>query len=300
MAGASEIKIRINSITETKKVTDAMFMISSVKMQRAKREHDLTKPYFDALREEIGELLHFFPNIRHRCFSGSSDGGPRRRAIVLITSDKGLAGSYNQDAIKRAEREIGSGETILFPVGEYGYRYFLARGAAIAEDFSCPASFPTVRLAQRICEHLLEYYNDGRVDEIVVLFTNYHPGRTGDIRFRTLLPLVASEFYEEEAKPLPYGKEFLPDPDTVLDGIIAPYLTGFIYGALVESYCSEQTARMEAMRTAGTNAEDMLRLLHIRYNKVRQAAITSEITEITAGAKTLREGSGKGKETAAI
>lgn len=300
MAGASEIKIRINSITETKKVTDAMFMISSVKMQRAKREHDLTKPYFDALREEIGELLQFFPNIRHRCFSGSGEGGPQRRAVVLITSDKGLAGSYNQDAIKSAERELEAGGAILFPVGEYGRRHFSARGARIAEDFFCPASFPTVRLAQRVCEDLLSYYNDGRVDGIVVIFTNFHPGRTGDIRFQTLLPLVASDFYPEEARPLPFGKEYLPDPDTVLDGIIAPYLTGFIYGALVESYCSEQTARVDAMRTAGTNADDMLRRLRIQYNKVRQAAITNEITEITAGAKALRAGQRKGKEADAI
>ena len=290
MASASEIRIRINSITETKKVTDAMYMISSVKMRKAKRELDATKPYFNALREEIGELLQYFPETTDRYFRNTDAEGIRGRAVVLITSDKGLAGSYNQEAIRAAELELRThDDAILFPIGEYGRQYFQLRKAKMAEDFFFPASFPTVYEAQRICAELLEYYNEDIIDWIDVIFTDFHAGKPSTVQQQTLLPLRESAFYAEKAKILPYGKSYLPDPETVLQGIVPSYLTGFIYSALVESYSSEQNARMTAMQTAGTNAEDMLRELRIQYNNVRQSAITNEIIEIAAGARALKK-----------
>ncbi|MBQ6551443.1 MAG: ATP synthase F1 subunit gamma [Lachnospiraceae bacterium] len=290
MASASEIRIRIASITETKKVTDAMYMISSVKMRKAKRGLDDTRPYFNALREEIGELLTFFPETRNRYFRNTDAEGMRGRALVLITSDKGLAGNYNQEAIRAAEQELlAHDDAMLFIVGEYGRQYFMNRKARIADDFSFPAAFPTVYEAQRICTELLEYYNDDVVDEIDLIFTDFHSGRPSTVQRQCLLPLEMSAFYAHEGAPLPYGKRYLPDPDTVLNEIVPPYLTGFLYSALVESYSSEQNARMTAMQTAGTNAEDMLKRLRTEYNNVRQAAITNEIIEISAGARALRE-----------
>ena len=290
MANASEIRIRINSITETKKVTDAMYMISSVKMQKAKRELDATKPYFNALREEIGDLLQYFPDTRDRYFRNMDAEGIKGRALVLITSDKGLAGGYNQEAIRAAENELQKhDDLLLFPIGEYGRQHFLQRKARIAEDFFFPASFPTVYEAQRICLQLLDYYNEDTVDWIDLIFTDFHAGKPSTVQRQTLLPLKESAFYASDTKVLPYGKTYLPDPDTVLKGIVPPYLTGFIYSALVESYSSEQSARMTAMQTAGTNAEDMLRELRIQYNNVRQSAITNEIIEIAAGARALKE-----------
>ncbi len=290
MANASEIRIRINSITETKKVTDAMYMISSVKMQKAKRELDATKPYFNALREEIGDLLQYFPDTRDRYFRNMDAEGIKGRALVLITSDKGLAGGYNQEAIRAAENELQKhDDLLLFPIGEYGRQHFLQRKARIAEDFFFPASFPTVYEAQRICLQLLDYYNEDAVDWIDLIFTDFHAGKPSTVQRQTLLPLKESAFYASDTKVLPYGKTYLPDPDTVLKGIVPPYLTGFIYSALVESYSSEQSARMTAMQTAGTNAEDMLRELRIQYNNVRQSAITNEIIEIAAGARALKE-----------
>ena len=294
MSTAAEIRNRINSINETKKVTDAMYMISSVKMRRARRELESTAPYFRALREEVGELLHYIPENDSRFFRLPQDEHPFGRAVLLITSDKGLAGSYNQTAIRAAEKLLQTEEDLmLFVVGEYGRQYFQSRHAVLAPRFHYSATFPTVREARRICADLLDEYKRGRLQQIEIVYTHYKSGRPGETKTRTLLPLDRSDFYDSFAGDDPYGKEYIPSPAAVLDGIVPSYITGFIYSALVDSYCSEQEARMTAMQSAGKNAEEMLARLRIQYHGLRQAAITREMTEITAGAKALRKKRGE-------
>ncbi len=289
MPSASELKIRINSIRETKKVTDAMYMISSVKMQRAKRENEKTRPYFNALREEIGELLENIPENRNRYFKNMDPEGIRGRAILLITADRGLSGAYNQTVIRAAEDRLKEHDDFLcFIVGEYGRQSFAAKKLPFVPDFSYAAQFPTIREAQRICTDLLRYYNSDRVDQIEIIYTHSTALGAGDVKRRILLPLERADFYGSEHPELNIGKEYYPDPDTVLSDIVPPYLTGFIYSALVDSYCSEQQARMSAMNTAGKNAEEMLKKLQIQYNGIRQAAITNEMIEITSGTKALK------------
>ena len=289
MPTAAEIRSRITSITETKKVTDAMYMISSVKMRRARRELENSAPYFLALRQEVGELLHYLPENDSRFFSLPTDEHPFGRAMLLITSDKGLAGSYNQTAIRAAEQLLRTQEDLLlFVVGEYGRQYFQNHHVPVARQFHYAASFPTVRQARHICVDLLDEYNRGRLQQIEIVYTHYKSGRPGEPKTRTLLPLNRSDFYDSSLAPEPYGKEFIPSPTAVLDGIVPSYLTGFIYSALVDSYCSEQEARMTAMHSAGRNADEMLSHLRIQYHGLRQAAITREMTEIAAGVKALR------------
>ena len=290
MAGAAEIRMRINSIAETKKVTDAMYMISSVKMRKAKREIDSTKPYFDAIRLEIGEMLHYIPENNDRYFRILDPDGIQGRALLLITSDKGLSGNYNQMAIRAAEERIREyPDSIPFVIGEYGRQFFLTKKISIADDFNYAAAFPTIWEARKICARLLEMYDSDRVDEIDIIYTHYKAGKAGECRINTLLPLDRTTFYDGNDFELSAGKQYYPDPNTVLDGIVPSYLTGFIYSALVDSYCSEQEARMTAMSSAGKNAEDMLKKLKIQYNAIRQAAITREMTEIAAGAKALKQ-----------
>lgn len=289
MSTAAEIRNRINSISETKKVTDAMYMISSVKMRRARRERDNTAPYFNTLRQELGELLHYLPENKSPYFRLPDNEHPFGRAMLLITSDKGLAGSYNQTAIRAAEELMHREEDLLlYIVGEYGRQYFETHHATYAHRFGYSAAFPTVREARRICAHLLDLYSRGKLQQIEIVYTHYHAGRPGEAKTRTLLPLNRSDFYDANQETLPYGKEYIPSPTAVLDGIVPSYLTGFIYSALVDSYCSEQEARMTAMQSAGKNAEEMLSRLRLQYHSLRQAAITREMTEITAGAKALR------------
>lgn len=289
MSTAAEIRNRINSINETKKVTDAMYMISSVKMRRARRELENTAPYFRALRQELGELLHYLPDNDSPYFRLPDSEHPFGRALLLITSDKGLAGSYNQTAIRAAEALLREEEDLmLFIVGEYGRQYFSARRAPVAPHFSYPAAFPSVREARKICVDLLDEYKRGRLQQIEIVYTHYHPGRPGETKRRTLLPLKQSDFYDRSSVVNVYGKAYIPSPAAVLEEGIPGYLTGFIYSAMVDSYCSEQEARMTAMQSAGRNAEEMLGQLRLQYHSLRQAAITREMTEIAAGARALK------------
>lgn len=290
MSSAAEIKTRINSISETKKVTDAMYMISSVKMRKARREIEKTTPFFVAVREEIGELLHYMPENTDRYFKNQDPEGIVGRALLLITSDKGLSGNYNHVAIKKAEEQLKAHEDmILFNIGEYGWNYFLNKNYKKAEEFRYSASFPTIWKAKQITNDLLRYYDNDLVDEIDIIYTHYMPGKPEELKTRCLLPLDKSEFYDSNDFELPFGKEYYPDPKSVLDGIVPSLITGFIYSALVDSYCSEQDARMSAMKTAGDNAEDILKRLKLEYNGIRQAAITREMTELASGGKALRK-----------
>ena len=290
MSDAAEIKTRINSISETKKVTDAMYMISSVKMRKARREIEKTSPYFVALKEEIGELLHYIPENKNRYFQILDYDGIVGRALLLITSDKGLSGSYNHAAIKAAEELLEKhDDMIVFPIGEYGRNHFLNSKYKMAENFSYSAAFPTIWKARKISADLLEYYNNDLVDEVDIIYTHYMAGKPEECKSRCLLPLNATQYYDSNDFEIPFGKEYYPDPESVLNGIVPSLITGFVYSALVDSYCSEQDARMTAMNTAGNNAEDMLKKLRQEYNGIRQAAITREMIELTSGTKALRQ-----------
>lgn len=291
MAGASEIKSRIEGVRETKKITDAMYMISSAKMQRALRELDETTPYFEALAEKIGDLLHRMPETKNRYFSVSvpQEQPHRNHGILLITADKGLAGAYNQEAIRVCEEYMSRHpQTAVFIIGEYGRQYFSNKNIPYVQEFTYSAVRPNLTDARKICADLLEYYDDKKLDEISVIYTDYIGTKPGECKKLTLLPLVQTRFDSVEKETSYVEKEFFPSPDVVLDKVVPSYLMGFIYGCLVESFCSEQQARMTAMKSAGDNAEEMLRVLQLQYNKIRQAAITNEMIEITAGVRALK------------
>jgi len=292
MADASEIRSRIEGVRETKKITDAMYMISSAKMRRALRDLEETKPYFEALAEKIGELFHYIPQTRNRYFSVTvPENTPHRtHGILLITADKGLAGAYNHEAIQVCEAYMGRHpQTTVFIIGEYGRQYFLSRKLPFVQDFHYPKAHPALSDARKICADLLEYYDDERLDDISIIYTNYIGARPGECKRVTLLPLEQTRFYQEENAPNHIlQKQFLPSPDEVLEGIVPSYLMGFIYGSLVESFCSEQQARMIAMKSTGDNADEMLRTLRLQYNKLRQASITNEMIEITACVRALK------------
>lgn len=292
MPDTGELKSRMESVAETKKVTDAMYMISSVKMRRAKREVQNTDPYFTALEEQIADLLRYIPIKDNRYFHTPLPEGKEhyRHGILLVTSDKGLAGGYNQTAIKVAEAYMARHpETLLFIIGEYGRQYFKARKIPFVADFTYPATLPNIWEAEKICIELLECFDNKTVDEINIIYTDYKGARPSECKRRVLLPLDKSTFYKEDDGSDKPFKEFFPDADTVLNGIVPSYLTGFIYSSLVDSYCSEQQARMLAMSTAGKNAEEMLKSLRSQYNAVRQAKITNEMIEITSGANALKQ-----------
>ena len=212
-------------------------------------------------------------------------------AYLVVTADKGLAGAYNHNVLKQAEEEIRRHKKVhLYVVGEYGRQYFLRRKIPIERSFLYTAQNPTFRRAREISNVLLDLYNTGKCDEIRIIYSRMEKGVMAEVRKVQLLPFERGRFGKKEEIEGEYRKEyeFVPNVTAALENIVPSYIAGYIYGALVESFCSEQSSRMNAMKSANDNAEELLGTLSVEYNRVRQTAITQEITEVSAGAKAQR------------
>ena len=292
MAGIKEIKQRIESVQQTRKITNAMYLIASTKLRRAKDDLSKTRPYFQALRVEIKRIFRTANGVESHYFYPPDVTKPRdgTYGCLVITADKGLAGAYNQTVIKEAQRLLDQHpDTKLFVVGEYGRHFFKQHKIPVAKSFLYTAQNPTMDRAREICALLLDEYDRGELQEIFVVYTDMENSLTSQALSTRLLPFHRTYFApptKEKAVSDPF--EFVPSVNAVLDGMIHSYVAGFIYSALIDSFCSEQNARMTAMDAANRNAEKLLGELSLQYNRVRQAAITQEITEVSAGAKAQR------------
>ncbi len=293
MANALELKTRMNSIQDTRKITNAMYLISSSKLKRARARLEATEPYFYALQNSIARLLRHAPKIRHPYLDRvCATGQEPRRAYLVITADKGLAGGFNHNVLKLAEEQMKeTKEKRLFVVGQIGQNYFRRKGIAYDTHFQYTIQKPTIHRARVIAETLLELYRQEKVDEVILIYTRMKNAMESEALAEKLLPLHRFRF-EKAQKIASVSAEnlaYLPSPEEVLNRIVPNYVAGFIYGALVESYSGEQHARMTAMQSATDNADAMLRNLSMEYNRVRQSAITQEITEVAAGERAMKE-----------
>ena len=288
MANTKELKDRIKAVQETKKITNAMYLISSTKLRRARIDLANTRPYFDALRSEIARMLRVDESYQSRYFFSADGKAPEGGVcgILVITADKGLAGAYNMNMIRAAEalsREKPGAE--IFVVGEVGRRYFASHKFPMT--FLGGATSPTMETARGICTDLLDRYDGGELNELTVIYTDMKNSLTSVPLTHRLLPLERGSF----ARPtdgLSAPLEFVPSQDAVIKGAMRSYLSGFIYSALLDSFCSEQNARVTAMDAANVNAQELLGDLSLQLNRSRQAAITQEIAEISAGAQAQR------------
>ena len=289
MANTKEIKNRIASVKNTQKITSAMYLISSTKMRKAKEELDRSRPYFNMQEHEIRRIFQSEIDIRSRYFYPKTGRRPAETyAYLIITADKGLAGAYNHNVLKMAEEEMKKHKRVkLYVVGEYGRRYFYKRNVHIEQSFLYTAQNPNFSRAREICSILLEEYDEKRVDEIRIIYSDMENELVSTVKMMRLLPFDRKEFWtkQEEKTERDIHYEFYPSVDEVLNRVIKGYVAGCIYGALVDSFSAEQNARMTAMNSANKNAEELLAELQVQYNRVRQAAITQEITEVAAGAK---------------
>ncbi|MCR4996375.1 MAG: ATP synthase F1 subunit gamma [Butyrivibrio sp.] len=295
MATIKEIRDRINSVNDTRKITNAMYLISSTKLRRAKKMLTDTEPFFFATQAMISRLVRHLPEGVDNIFLETRLEIPedeRRRGYIIFTDDKGLAGSYNHNVIKLAEEKIAAdkGEWKLFVIGEVGRFHFLSKGVDIEESFMFTSQNPTLHRARKIAAEILDYYYSRKLDEFYIIYTTVQ-GPKIDTRFEKLLPLeIITDIKREKPVTDAILEEFLmePSPSAILDNIVPNYVAGFIYGALVEAFCSVQSARMMAMDSANKNAETMIAELQRTYNRQRQAMITQEITEVVSGAKALK------------
>ncbi len=290
MASTAEIKSRIKSVRDTQKITNAMYLIASTKMRKAKRDLDLTRPHFNALQGEIKRIFRTVKDVNSIYFYPSDSDHLEDKAYgcLVITADKGLAGAYNQNVIKEAEKFLKEHEdTKLFVVGEYGRQYFQKHHIPIEKSFLYTAQNPTLDRAREISSVLLDLYCEDQVGKIFVFYTDMKNSMKTEVKKERLLPLHRKIFEHtfEKEKPVKRDFEFYPSADVVLDMVIPGYLSSYIYSALVDSFCSEQNERMMAMNSANQNAESILEELSVEYNRLRQSVITQEITEISSGAK---------------
>lgn len=294
MAITKEIKNRIKSVKGTQKITNAMYLIASTKLRKAKGELDLTRPYFNSLQGEIKRIFRISEEIENKYFypvTGEHEL-PGSYGYLVITADKGLAGAYNQNVIKEALRLMKEHENPkLFVVGEYGRHYFNAHDIPIEKSFLYTAQNPTIQRAREISSILLDLFNRGKLAKIFVIYTDMQNAIQSKTCSTRLLPFHRAQFIvpDSQEKKIEKPFEFQPSIEKVLDNIVPSYVTGFIYSALIDSFCSEQNARMNAMDAASRNAQEILDELTIQYNHIRQSAITQEITEISSGARSMRK-----------
>ena len=293
MASTSEIRRRIGSVRQTQKITHAMYLISQAKLRKAKQELDNTRPYFQALQTEIGRVFNADSTIESRYLIPADPNAkplPGVPACLLITADKGLAGAYNQNVIRQGQQLMAEHPgTALYGVGEYGRRWFAQRGVPVEKSFLYTAQNPTLDRARHIAELLLDRFDAGEIDSIWIIYTDMKNGLEATVHQAQVMPLHRERFHAATAATAGDAVyEFVPSAKAVLDNAARSCLTGYIYSALVDSFCSEQSTRMTAMNAADQNAEELLKDLSVQFNRARQAAITQEITEVSAGERAQR------------
>ena len=291
------------------KITKAMYMVSSMKVQKAKKKLAETLPFFDGLQKQIREVLLHFPEMHHLYFDNRIEDERelvKRKIYIVITGDKGMAGPYNLNVIKAAREKFSEDEDYrIYCVGETGRHEFMAEKLPVSVDFRMSSNNPSIHRARVMCEMLTDKYKNEEVDEIHVIYTRMRNSVTSEVRTEQLLPLRTSRFLTDQVKKAAQGEivdasemEIFPSPEDVLETLVRNIITGFLYGAMVESQASEESARMMSMKTATDNADAMLSELSRQYNQFRQAAITQEITEVVGGAKALQKKKAKKKAKA--
>ena len=278
----------MKSIRDTMKITNAMYMISSSKLKKAKRELEATTNHFYAIQNSLNRILRHVPDVESIYFGTATPEDKKRIGYIVVTADKGLAGAYNQNIIKMVSHDLEENPNAeLFMVGQVGRNYFEKKGYRIHHHFQYTAQNPSIHRARVITEEILNRYNEGRLDEFYLYYTKSLKGTESEATMIKLLPLSKADFGNNITEGLMISDttSYVPSPEAVINSIVPNYVTGFIFGALVEAYACEQNDRMMAMDAATGNATDMLKELSIEYNRVRQASITQEITEVIAGAK---------------
>ena len=285
MASMRDIKRRRESIQSTGQITKAMKLVSTVKLQKAKGKAENTKPYFEHMYKAVNSMLRKSGNILHPYLqSGSSE----KKGIIMVTSNRGLAGGYNSNIIKMVMNSgISKEDAVIYAVGKKGRDALARRGYTIAEDYSEAMNEPVFNDATAIGRKVLEDFAEGKIGEIYLAYTEFKNTVTHVPTWLKLLPVVVSEEEEEDEADKLTLMNYEPEAEEALDLIIPKYINSLIYGGLMQSFASENGARMQAMDSATTNAEEMISTLELSYNRARQGAITQELTEIIAGANAI-------------
>ena len=282
MANLKEIRNRIKSVKSIQKVTKAMKMVAAAKMRRAQGRMEQSRPYSQSLTEVIQHLL---PDVDRNMLPLLDIRDIKRKAYVVVSADRGLAGAFNTNLLKVAQKaidEFGKENVDLFCIGKKARDHFKRREYNIIEshvDFWADMEFDS---AMMIGRSIIDHFTSGNVDEIHVVYNYFVNVAQQEVRSEVLLPLIY-----EDGDGLTHDRLYEPSKDELVSSLIPRHLNVQMWKYLLESYASEQAARMLSMENATSNAQDMIKDLTLEFNKARQAAITTEMLEIVSGAEAL-------------
>lgn len=284
MASMRDIKRRRSSIASTQQITNAMKLVSTVKLQKTKARAERSKPYFDKMYATVTSMLAKSGTIDHPYLKPQPS---EKKAVIVLTSNRGLAGGYNANVTKLITgSDLKASDLLLYTVGNKGKEYFQYRGYHVEKDYSEVIENPMFSDAREICEEVLGKYASGEIGEIYLAYTYFKNTVVHEPKLLKLLPV---EVDEADLKSAASGAlmNYEPEEEEALEIIIPKYITSILFGALVEAVASENGARMQAMDSATSNAQEMIDKLTLQYNRARQGSITQELTEIIAGANAI-------------
>ena len=276
-----EIKTRIKSVESTKQITKAMELVSSSKFRKAKERAESARPYFNTLYNTVQDIAKNTSNSRNVFLK---ERKVNNVCYIVIAGDRGLAGGYNSNILKAvsAHNKLGTGKVI--PVGKKAKESLSKRGYEVI-DYIESVEKCVYEDANRVAQAAMEAYKNGEVDEVNLVYTEFISALSQEPKIVKLLPVtIDNTNTEKEVKKGKAAVQYLPSADAVLGYVLPKYVSGSVYGAIAESFASEQAARRTAMESATDNANEMISKLELVYNRARQAAVTQEISEIVGGA----------------
>ena len=287
MASMKEIKRRRGSIQSTRQITKAMQLVSTVKLQKTRTRAEEAKPYFSLMYDTMFSILSKSNNMNHR-FVKTSNEGEGKKAIIVISSNRGLAGGYNNNIAKLVETSFSKEEALIYAIGKKAKETLERRGYEVLGEYNEVILDPMYQDAVDITKKLLSDYEEGKISEIYVVYTHFKNTVVHIPTLKKLLPISLDEAEKEEGKEKStLLMNYAPNEEEVLEAIVPKYISAIIYGSLQQAIASENGARMNAMENATNNADELIDKLLLRYNRARQGAITQELTEIVAGANAI-------------
>lgn len=308
-ASLAAVKHKIDSTKSTRQITSAMQMVSTAKLNQIQHHTQTYEVYAEKVKQMLSDLVK-----SHSATSAASQDdvyaalfkkrAVKKTGVLVITSDRGLVGSYNSNIIKQtldmmAKHNLDKDNTVFLTVGKTGTEFFKKRGMNVIYEYAGVSDVPTYREVHGIVKTAVQMYNDGVFDEMYMAFSHYVNRITSRVIIHDVLPITEHSLIDEEAvteeehkeltnsdvtsAPVSAEYEFEPSDTEIVSALVAQYAESLIYGAILDAKTSEHSSSANAMRSATDNADDIISTLELQYNRARQAAITTEITEITGG-----------------
>jgi F-type H+-transporting ATPase subunit gamma len=289
MATLIDLRRRIRSVKNTRQLTKAMKSVSAAKLKRAQNQVYQTRPFSQKLASILSNIRARTPDLKHPFFNEREE---KIIDIIIITGDKGLCGAFNSNTLKFAETKVkelkGEEKTVnTIILGKKGYDFLRFKGEEIKDYFIGFFMKLDYLKSVEISDKIISDFLEGKSDAIYMIYNKFHSVSKTEIVFEKLLPIGEMEEIKEEEEMLEY--EFEPSPEEIFESLLPTYLKNYFYRILLESAASEHAARMVAMDLATRNASDMIDSLTLTMNKIRQAAITKEILEITTATEAMKK-----------